>query len=196
MAHDHYNSHNRMTPGNWEHYDSNNGWAAPGNWELSGDGRFRGDGGPRPAAPALNAPSPATKRREPAVRPVGSVDWNKKAVLGPVTKSHNAVAVAHAFDSAPTMESSASRSKHRVFRSLQRDKLLMGGERELSQANIMITVLLVLLALMQLNWHLAVVAVLFGGPVQWAIRHFSEQDPDYIKTYLEGLSCPHIREPE
>ena len=49
---------------------------------------------------------------------------------------------------------------------------------------------------MTLNWHLAVVAVLFGGPVQAAIRILSEKDPDYVKTYLEGLSCPHIREPE
>lgn len=188
--HDHYNSHNRMTPGNWEHYDSNNGWAAPGNWELSGDGRYRGDGAPRPASPALGMPAPVTKRREPAPRPVGSV-----SVLAPVIKSHNAIAVAHS-TSAPLATSAEPRARHRVFRSLQRDKLLMGGERELSQANIMITVLLVLLALMQLNWHLAVVAILFGGPVQWVIRHFSEQDPDYIKTYLEGLTTPHIREPE
>ncbi len=72
----------------------------------------------------------------------------------------------------------------------------MGGERELSQINITITMILGLLAIMGMNWHLAVVAVLFGGPVQWAIRILSEQDPDYVKTYLEGLTSPHIREPE
>jgi len=97
--------------------------------------------------------------------------------------------------SATTPASSRS-AKHRVFQSLQRDKLLMGGERELSQINITITMLLGLLAIMGMNWHLAVVAVLFGGPVQWAIRILSERDPDYVKTYLEGLTSPHIREPE
>jgi type IV secretory pathway TrbD component len=141
-------------------------------------------------------PNPAVKRREPAPRPIGSVQWNKQSVLTPVVKSHNAVAVAHTFDSAPTVQSSVPRSTHRVFRSLQRDKLLMGGERELSQANIMVTVLLVLLALMRLNWRLAVIAVLFGGPVQWVIRTFSQEDPDHVKVDLEGLTTPHIREPE
>jgi hypothetical protein len=72
----------------------------------------------------------------------------------------------------------------------------MGGERELSQINVTITMVLGLIALMTLNWHLAIVAVLFGGPVQWAIRILSEDDPDYVKTYLEGLSYPHLREPE
>ena len=72
----------------------------------------------------------------------------------------------------------------------------MGGERELSQANIAITVLLGLLALLGLNWHLALFAAIFGGPVQWIIRILSQDDPDYVKVYLEGLACPHVREPE
>jgi type IV secretory pathway TrbD component len=95
-----------------------------------------------------------------------------------------------------TVSAAAGASKHRVFQALQRDKLLMGGERELSQINVTITMVLGLIALMTLNWHLAVVAVLFGGPVQWAIRILSEEDPDYVKTYLEALSYPHLREPE
>ena len=87
-------------------------------------------------------------------------------------------------------------SKHKVYQSLQRDRLLMGGELEVSQLNVTITVLLALLALMALSWHLLVLAVIFGGPVQWVIRTLSEHDPDYLKTYLEALSSPHIREPE
>ena len=83
-----------------------------------------------------------------------------------------------------------------MFQTLQQDKLLMGGEMELSRINITITMVLGLIALMTLNWHLAIVAVLFGGPVQWAIRIPSEQDPDYMKTDLEALSCPHLRKPE
>ena len=72
----------------------------------------------------------------------------------------------------------------------------MGGERELSQINITITMVLGLIALITLNWHLAIVAVLFGWPVQAAIRILSEKDPDYVKVYLEGLVIPHIRKPQ
>jgi len=103
-------------------------------------------------------------------------------------------------ESAPSITSFASNStrssRHQVFQTLQQDKLLMGGEMELSRINITITMVLGLIALMTLNWHLAIVAVLFGGPVQWAIRIPSEQDPDYMNTYLEALSCPHLRKPE
>jgi type IV secretory pathway TrbD component len=96
----------------------------------------------------------------------------------------------------PSTTSSPTLGKHRVFQALQRDKLLMGGERELSQINVTITMVLGLIAFMTLNWHLALVAVLFGGPVQCAIRILSEDDPDYVKTYLEALVTPHVRKPE
>lgn len=72
----------------------------------------------------------------------------------------------------------------------------MGGERELSQLNVTITMVLALLALMGMSWHLALVALLFGGPVQIAIRILSEDDPDFMKTYIQALTTPHIREPE
>jgi hypothetical protein len=39
-------------------------------------------------------------------------------------------------------------------------------------------------------------ALLFGWPVQAAIRVLSQDDPDYVKVYLEALSTPHIRAPE
>ncbi len=85
---------------------------------------------------------------------------------------------------------------HKVYQCLQRDKLLMGCERELGQANITITVLLALLGLMRFDWHLLVVAFIFGGPVQWALRLLGDRDPDYVKTYLEALNIPHMRRPE
>jgi hypothetical protein len=72
----------------------------------------------------------------------------------------------------------------------------MGAERELSQINITITMVIALIALFQLSWHLALVALLFGGPVQAVIRIRSEDDPDYFKSYIQGLSRPHIRNPE
>ncbi len=187
-----------------DHYLGNSSWASSGdgvaadNWELAG-GRPRPDDGsssdrsgrPRPASPGLSLVT--KKPAPPTTRPLGSVTANKpvsKPKSRPVPETSIGSTV-----SATTPASSRS-AKHRVFQSLQRDKLLMGGERELSQINITITMLLGLLTIMGMNWHLAVVAVLFGGPVQWAIRILSERDPDYVKTYLEGLTSPHIREPE
>jgi type IV secretory pathway TrbD component len=174
-----------------DHYLGNNAWASSGdgvaadNWELAG-------GRPRPSgAPALSPVPP--KAAPPATRLPGSVKSNK-----PVSSLSRRPTPQTSSGNTPSMTVSAAAvgSKHRVFQALQRDKLLMGGERELSQINVTITMVLGLIALMTLNWHLAVVAVLFGGPVQWAIRILSEEDPDYVKTYLEALSYPHLREPE
>jgi type IV secretory pathway TrbD component len=174
-----------------DHYLGNNAWASSGdgipadNWELAG-------GRPRPASPSLSS-VPKQPAPPPAPRLPGSVKVSK-----PITATPKRPVPQASIGSAPstTPSTSASRAKHRVFLALQQDKLLMGGERELSQMNITITMLLGLIAVMTLNWHLAVVAVLFGGPVQWAIRIESEKDPDYVKTYLEALVTPHIRKPE
>ena len=171
-----------------DHYLSNNAWASSGdgvaadNWELAG-------GRPRPSSSPAAIPAPPTMR-PPAPRLPGSVKTSKPVTAPP----KRTVSTVSSVSSAPSTASTTRR--HRVFQVFQRDKLLMGGERELSQINVTLTTLLGLIALMTLNWHLAVVAVLFGGPVQAAIRILSENDPDYVKTYLEGLSCPHIREPE
>ena len=98
--------------------------------------------------------------------------------------------------SVTTSATTAPNAKHRVFTCLQMDKLLMGGEMELSRINISLTMAIGLWAVMTLSWHLALVALLFGGPVQWAIRIISDRDPDYVKVYIEGFRCPHLRRPE
>ena len=172
-----------------DHYLSNNAWASSGdgvasdNWELTG-------GRPRPSASPALSPVPP-KAAPPAPRLPGSVKSNKPLSASP----HRPLPQIPR--NAPSMTTSSTQgSKHRVFQALQRDKLLMGGEMELSRINVTITMVLGLIALMTMNWHLAVVAALFGGPVQWAIRILSEDDPDYVKTYLEALVTPHIREPE
>jgi type IV secretory pathway TrbD component len=171
-----------------DHYLGNNAWASSGdgvaadNWELAG-------GRPRPSSsPALSPVPPKTAPAAP--RLIGSVKVNKPISKRPAPQA--------AIGSEPlrTITPGAAPGRHRVFQALQRDKLLMGGERELSQINVTVTMVLGLIALMTLNWHLAIVAVLFGGPVQWAIRILSEDDPDYVKTYLEGLATPHVRRPE
>src|SRR6516225_11592966 len=110
-----------------DHYLSNNAWASSGdgipadNWELAG-------GRSRPASPSLS--SVPKKSAPPAPRLPGSLKSNK-----PVTTktqrpvSHISIGTAPS----PTTAPSTSGSRHRVFQALQRDKLLMGGERELSQ---------------------------------------------------------------
>jgi hypothetical protein len=72
----------------------------------------------------------------------------------------------------------------------------MGGEADISKWNITITILLGVFALMLLSWRLALMALLFGGPGQWAIRTLSEDDEDALKAYFQGLFHPHIRRPE
>lgn len=176
-----------------DHYLSNNAWASSGdgvaadNWELAG-------GRPRPSASAAANPLPPAPLPPRSHLP-GSVNANKPLALVPKRPAaETTITSSAAITSSPT--NGARTHKHPVFTALQQPKLLMGGELELSRINITITMLLALIAFMTLNWHLAVVAVLFGGPVQCAIRILSEDDPDYVKTYLEALSYPHIREPE
>jgi type IV secretory pathway TrbD component len=176
-----------------DHYLGNNAWASSGdgvaadNWELAG-------GRPRPSASPAANPIP-TKAPPPTPRLLGSVKVNK-----PVTTSPKRTAPQAAIGSAPSITasspSSIPNSKHRVFQCLQQDKLLMGAEMELARLNISVTMLLGLAAVMFMNWHLALVAVLFGGPVQWALRVYADHDPDYFKAFIEGFRCPHLREPE
>jgi type IV secretory pathway TrbD component len=148
---------------------------------------------PTPAAPAVSLTS-NDREVVPTARPTGSVTWNPQSILKAAAKAPRT----HAPSSAsPSMAPSSTRGTgHRVYQSLQREKLLTGCERELGQANITVTVLLALLGLMRFDWHLLVVAFIFGGPVQWALRMYGGLDPDHFKTYLEALSIPHLRRPE
>src|SRR5713101_1584333 len=117
-----------------DHYLGNNSWASSGdgvagdNWELAGgrprpnDGNWEqgGSGRPRPASPALSL---VTKKPvAPATRPTGSVTANK-----PVSKPKSRPVATSSIGSV-VVTSASPRSGHRVFQSLQRDKLLMGGE--------------------------------------------------------------------
>jgi type IV secretory pathway TrbD component len=176
-----------------DHYLSNNAWASSGdgvpadNWELAG-------GRPRPSGSPALSPLPS-KPTSPARRLLGSVKTNKPVSI------ESKRAVPQTTTTTVTIPTSASSmttrsAKHRVYLALQQPKLLMGAERELSQMNITITMVLGLIALMTLNWHLAIVALLFGGPIQAVIRIRSEDDPDYFKSYIQGLSRPHLRKPE
>src|SRR5437879_4189453 len=144
-----------------DHYLGNNAWASSGdgvaadNWELAG-------GRPRPSASPAARPMPPNAA-PPIPRLPGSVKSNK-----PVTTPPKRATTQGAIGSVPSITaapSSTPNSKHRVFMCLQMDKLLMGGELELSRINISLTMAIGLWAVMTMSWHLALVALLFGGPV-------------------------------
>ena len=83
---------------------------------------------------------------------------------------------------------------HRVYTSLQRPKLLLGGEREATQFNLYITFMLVVFALFGLSWRMGVPAIFCGTILQWVVRIYSQTDPDYFKILLAAWRHPHIRE--
>ena len=139
--------------------------------------------------------SSTNRSSAPALRLTSSVSWDKQSVLRPAIRT--VPSRDRSYENALIKTSSYSVGlKHKTFQAVQRDKLLMGAEREVAQLKVMFTTILGLLALLTLNWRLAVLAVIFGGPVQWLLRMLSQEDPDYIKVYLEGLTAPQLRSPE
>ncbi len=82
-----------------------------------------------------------------------------------------------------------------VYQSLQRPKLLRGGEWQLSMATNLIAAGFVILAIMQWNWRFLPGALFFGGPVQWLLRVLADRDPKYWQKYTRTINQPLIREP-
>ena len=149
-----------------------------------------------PASPALSLVNSSTDRAlAPASRLPGSVHWDKQSVLRPAIRT---LPSRDRFSSNAAIEPGFYRlgSKHMVFQSLQRPKLLMGCELELAKLAITVTVLLFLFAVMKFSLDYLLMAFIFGGPVMWVLRMLSEQDPDYAKVYVEALQISHVREPE
>jgi len=83
---------------------------------------------------------------------------------------------------------------NRVFTSLQRPKLLRGGEWQLSMATNLIAAGFVILAIMQWNWRFLPGAAFFGGPIQWVLRVLADRDPKYWQKYIRTINQPLIRE--
>ena len=148
-----------------------------------------------PASPGLSLVTSSTSHSSvPALRPTGSVKRDKPSVPVPVTR----IPMKPRRYSEPVPIETSSYpvgSQHAVYQIFQRDKLLMGGEVELSQLNVTMVFIMILLGFI-LTWHMFVIAVLLGWPGQRMLRAFAEEDPDYWKVYLDALSTPHIREPE
>jgi type IV secretory pathway TrbD component len=82
-----------------------------------------------------------------------------------------------------------------VYQSLQRPKLLLGGEWEAALINMYATLIFMVLALFSLNWRMALLSLFCGTCLQWGLRVFAQKDPDYFKRLLEAIRHPHIREP-
>jgi type IV secretory pathway TrbD component len=82
-----------------------------------------------------------------------------------------------------------------VYQSLQRPKLLRGGEWQLSLMNNLLAAGFVTLALMSWNWRYLLGAMFFGWPVQWLIRVLGRRDPNWFQIYLRANRQPLIREP-
>jgi type IV secretory pathway TrbD component len=83
-----------------------------------------------------------------------------------------------------------------VYTSLQRSKLLLGGEREATLYNLYLTFMFIVFALFGLSWRMGVLAIFCGTCLQWVIRICSRTDPDYFKILFAARRHPHIREPE
>ena len=80
-----------------------------------------------------------------------------------------------------------------VHQSLQRPKLLRGGEWQLSVATNLIAAGFVILAIMQWNWRFLPGALFFGGPIQWLLRVLADRDPKYWQKYIRSIGQPLIR---
>jgi type IV secretory pathway TrbD component len=82
-----------------------------------------------------------------------------------------------------------------VYQSLQRPKLLRGGEWQLAVANNLAAAGLTTLAFVTWNWRLLLGGAFFAWPVQWLIRNQARLDPQWWQIYFRSRRRPLIREP-
>src|SRR5215831_13746425 len=148
---------------------------------------------PRPASPAASVPSESapTIPQPPAAPKV----WQRQHRQSLATRTSTTAAPAM-----PTMLSSRGSTAdvevgNRVYQSLQRPKLLRGGEWQLSLMTNLIAAGFVILAIMQWNWRFLPGALFFGGPVQWALRVLADHDPKCWQKYMRTRNQPLVREP-
>ena len=81
-----------------------------------------------------------------------------------------------------------------VYQSLQRPKLLRGGEWQLSIINNLMAAGLGTMAIVTWNWRLLLGAVFFAWPVQWLIRMVGRHDPQFWQIYFRTRQRPLIRQ--
>jgi type IV secretory pathway TrbD component len=142
---------------------------------------------PTPAAPALSIqplrPQPTTTTL-PSLsnlwqRSYGSPTANPPAVLTPtISRDTGDVQIANV-----------------VYQSLQRPKLLRGGEWQLSVVNNLIAAGFVVLTIITWNWRFLLGGAFFGWGVQWLIRVLGRHDPRWWRKYCRYSQQPIMREP-
>jgi type IV secretory pathway TrbD component len=81
-----------------------------------------------------------------------------------------------------------------VYQSLQRPKLLRGGEWQLSVINNLLVAGLGTMAVVTWNWRLLLGAAFFAWPVQWLIRMLGRHDPQFWQIYFRTRQRPLIRQ--
>jgi len=82
-----------------------------------------------------------------------------------------------------------------VYQSLQRPKLLRGGEWQLSVVNNLLAGGFVVLTIITWRWRFLLGGLFFGFGVQWLIRLLGRHDPRWWHKYLRYGRQPLVREP-
>jgi type IV secretory pathway TrbD component len=144
---------------------------------------------PTPAAPVLSV-QPYRLQQPTTTLPSKSSTWQRS--YSPPT-------------AAPAMGSTLSRPTSRdsgdiqvaniVYQSLQRPKLLRGGEWQLSVVNNLVAAGFVILTIITWNWRFLLGAAFFGWGVQWLIRVLGRHDPKWWRKYRRYSQQLAIREP-
>jgi type IV secretory pathway TrbD component len=143
---------------------------------------------PTPAAPAVSIPKQPTQPTLPSL-PARSNVWQRS--YGPLTGTPTAPTPVIA-----RYSGNADVQAHNiVYTSLQRAKLLRGGEWQLSVLNNLTAAGFVMLTIMTWNWRFLLGGLFFGLPVQWLLRVLGRRDPKWWRKYRRYNQRPFIREP-
>lgn len=149
---------------------------------------------PRPAAPAAMI-VPESASAPSVALPSPSSVWQPQH--GQLLATRTAIAAVPSALTTHAMRGSPSEvhAANIVYQSLQRPKLLRGGEWQLAVATNLTAAAFVMLAIMTWNWRFLPGALFFGGPIQWLLRVLASHDPRYWQKYVRALGQPLIREP-
>jgi type IV secretory pathway TrbD component len=148
---------------------------------------------PRPVAPAAGL-QPESAAPPIVSLPAPSSVWQRQHTQQLTMRTANTPALSTF--STGSMRSSAADVQvgNILYQSLQRPKLLRGGEWQLSLMTNLIAAGFVILAIMQWNWRFLPGALFFGGPIQWLLRVMADHDPKRWQKYMRTINQPLVRE--
>jgi type IV secretory pathway TrbD component len=147
---------------------------------------------PRPASPAVSVQPEPTPTVAPPTTPKV---WQRQHRQSLATRTSQAAAPAMPTMLPPRGSVADVDIGNRVHQSLQRPKLLRGGEWQLSLMTNLIAAGFVILAIMQWNWRFLPGALVFGGLIQWVLRVLANHDPKRWQKYMCTHNQPLVREP-